>query len=106
MDKDANMRGQLLNAYDDPSGALSNVVRYSREQAFVKVRRATDRHYRKLLSAGRLFEAKFAPGAQLGPEAPQLAGATDYGVASRANASGAVWSNWVSLGGNTKAFAC
>ena len=47
-----------------------------------------------------------APGAQLGPEAPQLAGATDYGVASRANASGAVWSNWVSLGGNTKAFAC
>ena len=66
MDKDANMRGQLLNAYDDPSGALSNVVRYSREQAFVKVRRATDRHYRKLLSAGRLFEAKFAPGAQLG----------------------------------------
>ena len=44
MDKDANMRGQLLNAYDDPSGALSNVVRYSREQAFVKVRRATDRH--------------------------------------------------------------
>ncbi|KAH8095579.1 hypothetical protein JL720_2890 [Aureococcus anophagefferens] len=66
MDKDANVRGQLLNAYDDPSGALSNVVRYSREQAFVKVRRATDRHYRKLLSAGRLFEAKFAPGAQLG----------------------------------------
>ena len=43
---------------------------------------------------------------ELGPEAPQLAGATDYGVASRANASGAVWSNWVSLGGNTKAFAC
>ncbi|KAH8070308.1 hypothetical protein JL721_5071 [Aureococcus anophagefferens] len=36
MDKDANVRGQLLNAYDDPSGALSNVVRYSREQAFVK----------------------------------------------------------------------
>jgi len=46
-----------------------------------------------------------APGAQLGPDGPQEAGATDYGIVS-ANASGAMWSNWVSLGGNTKAFAC
>ena len=46
-----------------------------------------------------------APGAQLGPDGPQEAGATHYGVVS-ANASGAMWSNWVSLGGNTKAFAC
>ena len=46
-----------------------------------------------------------SPGAHFGPNGPQETGAADYGHVS-ANASGAVWSNWVSLGGNTKSFAC
>ena len=58
LDKDAAERPRV-DPLGDPSQALSNVGRYAREQAFIKVRRATDRHYRKLLAAGRLFEARF-----------------------------------------------
>ncbi len=45
------------------------------------------------------------PQQQLGPNAPELGGASTFGRLS-ANASGALWTNWISLGGNTKAFQC
>lgn len=65
LDRDAHARPRV-DAHKEPRAALSNAVRYAREQCFVKVRRATDRHYRKLKASGRLFEARFGGGSKLG----------------------------------------
>ena len=50
----------------DPAAALSEAIRAAREAAYVKVRRASDRHFRKLKKLGRLTELKFREGEATG----------------------------------------